>query len=369
LYKSLAGLRRLGLVEVWRDEDIKAGSNWDSLIRDELERADVIVFLVSYDCCDSDYLMEVEFERAMARRAEGVEIIPLVVTYVDYRGTPFGQLEGRVKLEQEILPVEQWQPQKVAYGLVAQEIRKIAEARAAGTPTDREGTRTVPPSVPRGFWAPERRDLVVGRTHSIGSLASVLRRDPEQRVVALVGNGGVGKTTIALEYAWQYAGDYDLVAWLRAEDRATLAWDCGRMATHIGIAATDLNDAKASFRQWLAINDRWLIVFDNAVDLAAVRECLPPDISGHVVITSRNRGWAELAVEQDVGRLSADYAADMLRQLTGDTDAAAAAELADLLECLPLALHDAAAAVKEQRTSLRSYIAEHQSRLARGVAQ
>ena len=46
---------------------------------------------------------------------------------------------------------------------------------------------------------------------------------------------------------------------------------------------------------------RWLLVFDNAENPAAIRPWLPGG-AGHVLITSRQRAWAELAapVEVDV---------------------------------------------------------------------
>jgi hypothetical protein len=358
LRTALAGLERLGVVESWSDADIGAGREWDKSVREELERADVIVFLVSYECCASDYVMEVEYPRAIERaRAEGAEIIPLVVTEVDYKGTPFAKLDPRVKFKQTIRPIERWRPRRAAFAELSREIRQLAESRPVSS------ARAAPPSLPYGFWSPERRDVVVGRRGAIDAVSSALR-DHGDAIVALVGNGGVGKTTIALEYTWQHAADYDLVAWLRAENPVTLAGDYVQMAKRLGIASTDQEGAKAGFRRWLEENDRWLIVFDNAADHTMMREYLPDAVGGHVVITSREHGWSDLATEIDVDRLPRDDAADLLRELTGDRDAVAAAELADLLEGRPLALQDAAAAVNETRISLRAYVDTNRPRLS-----
>jgi hypothetical protein len=357
LVRSLSGLRQLGYVEVWSDDDIGAGREWDPEIRQQLEEADVIVFLVSYACCDSDYIIGVEYKRAMERRREGgAEIIPFVVTDVDYAGTPFARLNGRVKFKGNPLAVDLWDSPHTPFKEVAKEIRRLYEAQAAERPAG--------PALPVGFWAPERREHVVGRQGLIDELGAALR-GLDRGSVALVGGGGVGKTTIALEYAWQHAQEYGLVAWLHAEDETTLTADYVEMAARVGVAATDRDEAKAFFRQWLATHAGWLIVFDNAVSADAVRECLPERIRGHVVITSRERGWWQLAAELPVDRLPQDDAVTLLRDLTGDPDNAAAAEIADLLRGIPLALNDAAQAVKEG-TSLRAYLEENRRRLTAG---
>lgn len=363
LHTALAGLRRLGLIETWDDKDIKAGDNWDAMIRAELEKADVIIFLVSYACCASDYVMEIEFQRAEERLAEGLRIIPLVVTEVDYAGTPFKRIEGLLKVKKSYLPIEEWESENKAYSRVAEEIRRIAESRPLATTRTEQSERASRQALAvHVFGAPERREVVVGRMHLIGSLASRIVSDG---TVALVGSGGVGKTTVALEYVWQNALQYKFVAWLRAENSMTLASDCARVAKHLGLAPLDDADGKAGLKQWLETNDGWLLIFDNAGDIHDVRGCLPENFSGSVIITSRVHGWTALATEIDVNGLSPDHAAELLMQLAGDDDAAAAAELADLLESRPLALQDTAAAVKHQRKSLSAYLNLYRPRLVR----
>src|SRR5438045_5049003 len=52
-----------------------------------------------------------------------------------------------------------------------------------------------------------------------------LSGDPLKRVQAIYGLGGVGKTQVALEYAYRYRDDYPIVWWVRAEEPATMMDD------------------------------------------------------------------------------------------------------------------------------------------------
>jgi hypothetical protein len=49
----------------------------------------------------------------------------------------------------------------------------------------------------------------------------------------LSGLGGVGKTQLALEYAYRHVGDYEGVWWLRAEEPVTLASDYAALIRRI----------------------------------------------------------------------------------------------------------------------------------------
>ena len=362
LCDSLASLRRQGLIDVWWDERISAGDEHHSVIRRELESADVVVFLISAACIASDYVMNVEFPLAVQRKAAGIEIIPLVVRDVDYEGTEFRDLNPRVKVEQQLRAIERWKLRATAWAAITKEIRELAESRTNHGPLVAEQRAGETSTALRRPGLPPRRELT-GRAEVIDFLASALRWREDGGVVALVGSGGIGKTTIAVEYAWRYLSDYDRVVWLGAESAATLAWDCGRTAAELQIPALDESDARAGLRQWLATNDRWLVVFDNATDPSAVEALLPPSVRGHVVITSREDGWSAIATEIRVDQLPPVQAADLLMSLTGDRDHPAAIELAELLNGLPLALKDAAAAMHEQQLSLRGYLDANASRL------
>ena len=107
------------------------------------------------------------------------------------------------------------------------EIREFAESRQAEGDTER--------GLPRlrlGFWMDDtkRRHVVVGREGSLGLLATTLRGKGRRGAVALVAASGAGKSTIAREYVFRHAEDYDMVAWVEADNSATLAARWSKMA-------------------------------------------------------------------------------------------------------------------------------------------
>jgi hypothetical protein len=72
-------------------------------------------------------------------------------------------------------------------------------------------------------------------------LATLQRAKTDETPVVLTqvlrGLGGVGKTQLALEYAYRYGGAYRLVWWVRAEDPATLAADYAALAEPLQLPA------------------------------------------------------------------------------------------------------------------------------------
>lgn len=68
----------------WNDQEMKAGDRWDKEIKEALERMDVFVCLLSFECLASDYIKNVEVKRALAREKKGeVEIVPIVIYPMD----------------------------------------------------------------------------------------------------------------------------------------------------------------------------------------------------------------------------------------------------------------------------------------------
>ena len=64
-------LVRRGVVSTWHDREIQIGEKWGEKIDDNLERADIILLLVSADFIASDYPWDKVMKRALERNSEG----------------------------------------------------------------------------------------------------------------------------------------------------------------------------------------------------------------------------------------------------------------------------------------------------------
>ena len=75
----------------------------------------------------------------------------------------------------------------------------------------------LPGTLPRVWNVPARNPGFVGRGALLATLRVRLLSGDRAVVQALRGMGGVGKTQLAIEYAHQFAGEYDLAWWIGAE--------------------------------------------------------------------------------------------------------------------------------------------------------
>ncbi|KAK0648357.1 P-loop containing nucleoside triphosphate hydrolase protein [Cercophora newfieldiana] len=199
---------------------------------------------------------------------------------------------------------------------------------------------------------------------------------------AIVGLGGVGKSQLAIEYAYriQERSPKAWVFWVHASNAARFEQSFREIATHV--TAPGRHDSKANIfqlvRGWLADerNGCWVLILDNldnanfltasyagggghtdGIDgtnsLPLIR-CLPQCQHGSVLVTSRNRQVAsELVEDRDiitVDPMDKEHALTLLRRKLGQHQAEAggsAEELAAALEYMPLAIVQAAAYISQ----------------------
>lgn len=87
-------LRRLSLLDTWTDRRIAPGADWKGQIDEALERADLVMLLVSADFVGSDYCWDIEMRRALVRAAEGAAtLIPIIVRTCMWKDAPFGKFQ------------------------------------------------------------------------------------------------------------------------------------------------------------------------------------------------------------------------------------------------------------------------------------
>jgi tetratricopeptide (TPR) repeat protein len=188
----------------------------------------------------------------------------------------------------------------------------------------------------------------------------------QTHVKALTGLGGIGKTQLALEYSYRYQDDYDIVWWLRSELFSTLLDDYARMVVNLKLPgwddSGDLNLMADLAKSFLETHSRWLLVFDNAKDPQDVKPYLPHGGGGHVIITSRNPIWGNLARSMAVSKFERSESIEFLCNRTDQEDRKAAGELADALGDLPLALEQAGAYMETRAKPLGEYLKAFQER-------
>jgi hypothetical protein len=220
---------------------------------------------------------------------------------------------------------------------------------------------------------PPRPAALSGREELLAGLHELLTRDGAPCAVVLSGMGGVGKTSLAAEYAHRHLTEVGVAWQVRCEDRAVLAQDMAELAAQVGgRELADLRDPVASAHAVLAaFGLEWLLIFDNAADEPSIRRFLPPAGPGRVVVTSQSQHWPGRQV-LDVPVLDPDVAVQFLVNRAADQDHATAATLAAELGRLPLALEQAAAYVQATTGTLAGYLALFRQRradlLARGGA-
>jgi hypothetical protein len=125
LETHLSLLRRQGIIAAWHDRRITAGREWAGAIDEHLDRAAVILLLVSADFLASDYCYDREMTRALERHDAGeARVIPVILRPVDWHGAPFARLQA---LPRDGKAIIKWSPRDEGYQSVAAGIRKAVE--------------------------------------------------------------------------------------------------------------------------------------------------------------------------------------------------------------------------------------------------
>jgi hypothetical protein len=94
LAKHLSSLRNVGIINDWFDGDIGVGTEWEKQLLDHLNRAQIILLLVSADFIASKFCYNIEMPQALARHKENrARVIPIILRSTSWEETPFARLE------------------------------------------------------------------------------------------------------------------------------------------------------------------------------------------------------------------------------------------------------------------------------------
>lgn len=130
-----------------------------------------------------------------------------------------------------------------------------------------------------------------GRRNHLQQIHDVLS-DPGRRIVVIHGDGGMGKTEVALKYAEEAKQRYDFVLFVDSTSRETFAADLINLHHKIGLYPEDGREVNAVTRL-LWLEKKWLLIIDNDDDCLGLNQMalmrLPELNHGHTIITCRGR--------------------------------------------------------------------------------
>ncbi|KAF3062845.1 Nephrocystin-3 [Trichoderma lentiforme] len=204
--------------------------------------------------------------------------------------------------------------------------------------------------------------------------------------VALVGLGGVGKSQLAIEFAHRFVEEHSDVwlFWIHAATQARVEEGFRLIADAVKLPERKQPQADIPLlvKNWLSIehNGRWIIILDSADDSEVLYSTdhsdhskrslaayIPKSRNGAIVLTTRNRSLASKLTGGykhiiDVDTMSETDALTLLERKMGSPlsplDAGLAEDLVKALECIPLAISQAAAYIqaRKPRSSIEKYL-------------
>jgi hypothetical protein len=301
---------------------------------------------------------ELEFEAATAAG------LPRLMFLLDTRaadvGIPVGELTDhafgarqeafRSRVQASGLVTQSFASPDQLGRLVERSLKELAEK-------DRRPGPLPPGSVLRVWNVPARNPGFTGRDGLLAAVRERLLAGDRAVVQALQGMGGVGKTQLAIEYAHRFGPEYDVAWWVNAEQAGLIGDQFAALGAALGCVqpGAGTEAVRAAVLADLHQRDRWLLVFDNAERPADIRPWLPGG-GGHVLITSRERAWAEIAVPVEVDVLARAESVAILAARVAGLEATDADQLATQLGDLPLAVAQAAGFMAETGMPAAQYL-------------
>jgi len=162
----------------------------------------------------------------------------------------------------------------------------------------------------------------VGRDEEIEQLRQLLQTNDVVAITDVTGQGGVGKTELAIQYSEKYLEDYSGgCCWLNPQ-----GIDLGTQLVEFGVVnLPDFNPPDGfslagqvayCWKKWQA--GKVLLVFDDVKDWKQIQPYLPPKGSQFKVLMTTRQNTGLTYPSLPLGKLSPDGALELLAKLLGD---------------------------------------------------
>src|SRR5579884_315668 len=376
LKKHLKPLVLKKLIKIWDDDDVKAGSERKSAIDTFLRNVDILLFLISPACIDLDFYESIESQALEKHDAGELTVVPVLLRPLLWHYLSIGRLKSLPDSEK---PVTNWRNRDDAFVNIVRGIVNLINFLRNEKPMSPLGM--VPAQsgellkywhVPYDFNAffTAREDMLDGlhREFRMSESATPLRQ-------IITGPGGIGKTQIAVEYAYRYRSEYQTICWIKADTTKDIIASFVHLADLLNLPASNGKDQDivvAAVKRWLQKHTPWLLILDNVEDVAQLDKFIPVQGKGDALVTTRvqeiDLARRTLIVEKmqpDEGVLlllrRAKGVQDVALESVSAADIAAARKIVQRLDGLPLALDQAGAYIEETKSSLASYLTTYRA--------
>ena len=365
LEEHLTLLKRQRIIDSWHDRRIVAGEERADAVNQNLEKADVILLLVSASFIGSDYCWNEEMTRAMDRHeAREAVVIPVIIRDVNWNSSPFGKLQA---LPTDGKSVDTWSNRDSAWRNVSEGIERAIQRLTSDSGSSANSQLQVADAqLPTPFHINFPKNArFQGRETELAALNELLQSSGtvginSAKTAGVTGMGGIGKTQLAVEYAYRHRPDYPGGIFLlnAAEEVLPQLVDVARLL-NLRVSdpeRADINDQLlTALRDYLQQHSKTLLIFDNVEDpdLLLRRKFGPltlPALGGTLLITNRTRQLPESMKSFSLDTLENDPDAAKAIITNARPDLANDVNLNELCErmgYLPLGLNLAASVLRD----------------------
>lgn len=275
--------------------------------------------------------------------------------------------------------IVRWEQGKTSPSLYFREqLCRLFSLTAQDLGLDQNSTETRPPQI--RLIPEERTPFFTGRETTLQKLQSAFARGNTSlpgRVQLITGPAGIGKTQVALEYAYRSRQHYSAVIWLRVETPETLKADLVRVGGILRLALYEQDEAQYThaLRSWLETHTNWLLICDHAEEFTSIYQMLPAcDQRGDVLVTTRIQATGRFSHQCMLEEMDTDQSVLLLLRrakllpLQGDLadvppqQYTLVTQLCQELGSLPLAIDQAGSYIEETGCGLAGYLERFEQR-------
>lgn len=220
--------------------------------------------------------------------------------------------------------------------------------------------------------------------------------DRSLQSVCISGMGGMGKTELAYQYAAKHQDAYDVILIVKSDSSHRLRESYSKLAGRLGLLSetgkSSDDECREALKAWFKRPCRmpasitslertlqepesdmvsWLLIFDNAEKWADLSPCWPDKGCGSVLITTRHPdllshlGSSQTVSPLELKPLAEKEAGDVVKHFAGSdqnnspTIERASQDLASRLDCLPLAVMQVGAYIRQCNLTIPAFYEAH----------